>query len=97
MSNLPDGWSNFDFTLTPEAKHVFESAIPGLVGVKYTPFAFATQVVAGTHYSFLCEAESVSRNPASTVVKMRIFQALDNDDTPIEVKPIIESIETISP
>ena len=62
-----------------------------------TPFAVATQVIEGTHYSFLCEAESVIEDPARTVVKMRIFQPLDNDDTPIEVKPIIDSIETISP
>jgi hypothetical protein len=97
MSELSDGWSNFDFTLTPEAKHVFETTTSGPTGVKFTPLGFAVQVLAGTRYSFLCEAESVSRHPARSVVKIRIFQALDNGDMPIDARPVIESIETIYP
>ena len=91
-TQLPGGWSSFDFTLSPEAKHVLETAVAGLLGVKYTAFAFATQVVAGTHYSFLCEAISVTRSPSTHVVKMRIFQSLDSKQA-----PTIVSIETIAP
>jgi hypothetical protein len=95
--HIPDGWTGFDFTLTPDAKDAFESAAASLQCVKYTPIAFATQEVAGTHYSFLCEAEPQAQGAAISLVKMRIFRPLECRDTPIEVKPIIVSIETITP
>lgn len=91
-THTPGGWSHFDFTLTPEAKHVFENATAGLWGVKYTPFAFTAQTVVGTNYSFLCEAISVTRPLATNVVKMRTFQPQD-----LKELPIIISIETIRP
>jgi len=53
------GWSSFNFNITPEAKNVFDQALKGLVGVKYTPLAFATQVVAGLNYCFLTEGQVV--------------------------------------
>jgi hypothetical protein len=58
-SGLPGGWGDFSFTITPEAKNVFDQALKGLTGVKYTPLAFATQVVAGLNYCFLCEGQVV--------------------------------------
>lgn len=62
--SMAGGWSSFSFTITPEAKKVFEQALKGLVGVRYTPLAFATQVVAGLNYCFLCEGQVVSpENP----------------------------------
>lgn len=90
-------WSSFEFTLTPEAKHVFAEATSGLLGVKYTAFAFATQIVAGTGYSFLCEGVAANRSPATTVVKMRIYQPLANPLSEVEERPMIESIEAIAP
>lgn len=90
-------WSSFDFTLSPEAKHVFEEATVGLLGVKYTPFAFATQVVAGIGYAFLCEGVAPTRSPNSSVVKIRIYQPLANPATAVEDRPMIESIEAIVP
>lgn len=83
--------------LAPSPKHVFESATPGLAGVRYSPFAFATQAAAGTYYSFLCEAQSASRDPISSLVKMRVFQPPVSHDIPIDARPIIDSIETIAP
>ena len=58
-TQIPGGWSDFSFTLTPEATAVFKAALTGLVGVVYTPLAFATQVVAGLNYCFLCEGKVV--------------------------------------
>ncbi len=95
--HIPDGWTGFDFTLTPDAKDAFDSAAASLQCVKYTPIAFATQEAAGTHYSFLCEAEPHTQEAAISLVKMRIFRPLECRDHPIEVKPIIVSIETITP
>ena len=90
-------WTNVCFALSAEAKRVFEAATAGFRSVKYTPCAFASQALAGTRYSFLCEAQRVSDSPTSHAVKIRIFQPLCSLDAPIEVKPIIVSIETITP
>ena len=98
MSHFPpDGWTGFEFTLTPDAKDVFESTAARLQSVKYTPFAFAQHLVAGTYYSFLCEAEPQTEEATISVVKLRIFRPLECKDTPIDVKPILVSIETITP
>ena len=57
---MPGGWGGFSFTITPEAKSVFDQALKGLLGVQYTPLAFAIQVVNGLNYCFLCEAKVMS-------------------------------------
>jgi len=74
--NVAGGWSNFNFTLTPAAEHVFHEVTGRLLGVKYTPLAFATQVVAGTHYSFLAESQVVVPNAPEGVVVIHVFQPL---------------------
>ncbi|GMV30118.1 MAG: hypothetical protein AMXMBFR59_22430 [Rhodanobacteraceae bacterium] len=89
-TQIPGGWSNFDFTLSPEAKNVFDTAFDGLLGVKYTPFAFATQIVNGTNYSFLCEAQYMTRYPVENAVAAEVYQ-------PLEGKPHIVAIRPISP
>ncbi|WCM92394.1 hypothetical protein M5C99_18860 [Acidovorax sp. NCPPB 2350] len=91
MSNnsIPGGWTAFNFDLTPEAKKVFTEAV-NLVGVTYTPFAFATQVVAGTNYSFLAKAQTVVPNAQTRVVKLHIYQ-------PLQGQPHITQIIDIQP
>jgi hypothetical protein len=93
----PGDWTSFDFTLSPLAKYVFESATSRLAGQKYTPFAFATRGLAGTHFAFLCEAHSVAADPINNVLKVHIFQPPYNDDTPDEPSPVIVSITCIAP
>jgi hypothetical protein len=62
--HIVGGWGSFSFKITPEAERVFDQALNGLTGVKYIPVAFATQVVDGLNYSFLCEGKVVSpENP----------------------------------
>jgi hypothetical protein len=56
---MTGAWGGFSFTVTPEAKSVFDQALTGLVGVKYTPRAFAIQVVNGLNYCFLSEGKVV--------------------------------------
>ncbi|NJL28088.1 MAG: hypothetical protein HC897_09410 [Thermoanaerobaculia bacterium] len=58
-SGLMGGWSLWNFTLSPEAKKVFEHTVGLLRGVNYTPLAFATQVVDGLNYCFLCKGQVV--------------------------------------
>jgi len=55
---IPGGWSVYTTNISKEDKQVFETAVK-LVGVKYEPLAVAKQVVAGTNYSFFCNAQGV--------------------------------------
>ena len=90
MSNpVPvSGWSNFDFTLTPLAKDVFETAMQPLPGAKYTPLAFASQVAAGTNYCFLCDVQYPTAFPDGNAVKIYIYQPLDGKPLPYWIVPI---------
>ena len=84
------GWTSFDFTLTPQAKDALETALQGLVGARYTPLAFASQVVAGTNYAFLCEAEYTTDYPNENAVMVRVYQ-------PITGRAHLVSITAIRP
>ncbi|MDA8454398.1 hypothetical protein M4R22_06475 [Acidovorax sp. GBBC 3334] len=88
-NNLVGGWTAFNFDLTPEAQKVFKEAV-NLVGATYTPFAFATQVVAGTNYSFLSKVQAVVPNAQLRVVKVHIYQ-------PPQGQPHITQIIDIQP
>lgn len=78
---LAGGWTAFNFELTAEAKKVFAEAV-NLVGVKYTPMAFATQVVAGLNYCYLAQAQPVVPKAALKVVKLYVFQPLPDQGNP---------------
>ena len=89
-SGLFGGWGDFSFTITPEAKKVFDQALKGLVGVNYTPLAFATQVVKGLNYCFLCEGKVVTPG-------LPEFAALIYVYAPLEGPPHITGIKRINP
>lgn len=91
-TTIPGGYSDWNFTITPEAQKVFNEAVRGLVGVRYEPFACAKQVVAGVNYSFLAKSHPVIPNPPVQVVKIRIFAPLPNQGS---VK--LDGIEQICP
>jgi hypothetical protein len=90
MSNpvVIGAWSNFDFTLTPQAKDVFETAMPALFGAKYTPFAFASQRAAGTNYCFLCDVQYATSFPDENAVKIYIYQPSDGKPQHYRIVPI---------
>jgi hypothetical protein len=69
------GWSPYH-PLTAKDKEVFDEAMKGFVGVKYTPNTVSTQVVAGTNYRFKCTA---SMPPALVVWEaiVEIYQPLN--------------------
>jgi hypothetical protein len=70
---------------------VFNKATSGFVGVKYTPNAVASQVVAGTNYCFLCDATVADKGCSKFVAKVYIFQSLEN------AAPHIYSIHPVTP
>lgn len=71
---LLGGWSTYS-DITPEASEVFQTAMKGLVGVSYKPVAFATQAVAGTNYSFFCNATVVYPDAPNEAAIVDIYQA----------------------
>ena len=86
------GWTKFSI-LTDEAKKVFHDVKKPL-GVIYTPFAFATQVVAGINYCFLCTGEVAGPKEIEKFYKMIVFEPLPGQGELkiteiVELKPVV--------
>ncbi len=79
------GWTQFE-ALTPADKKVFDQAMEGFVGVKYTPEKVSKQVVNGTNYRFKCTALPSTKDPHPHKAIVKIH-------APIVGKPKIEEIE----
>ena len=76
---MSGGWTPYTTEISAESKSVFEKAIKVLLGVTYTPLAVATQVVAGTNFSFFCNAKAVSPNSANEAAMVLVFRPLQGD------------------
>ena len=87
---LVGAWGNFSFTITPQAKNVFDHALRGLTGVQYTPLAFAFQVVSGLNYCFLCEGKIVYPGQPELAALIYVY-------APLEGGPHITGITRINP
>ncbi|NET56361.1 MAG: hypothetical protein F6K47_09370 [Symploca sp. SIO2E6] len=81
-------WTPYSSEITPEASEVFEEALDGLVGVSYTPVAFATQIVSGTNYSFFCNAKVVYPNAPNEAAIVDIYQPLGEKAQIQDIQPI---------
>mgnify|MGYP001791809688 CR=1 FL=1 len=86
---LVGGWTPYG-PVTAEDKKVFDEALAGFVGVKYTPQSVSTQVVAGMNYRFKCEATLPGPEPIQWEAIVEIYQPL-----PGQGKPHIVSITRI--
>lgn len=78
-TNIPGGWTPYSTTISAEAMDVFKHAMHGLVGVSYTPIAFATQVVSGINYRFICNAKVVYPNAPNDAAIVQIYKPLTGD------------------
>jgi hypothetical protein len=90
QNTLAGGWSAWNFKSTTEASKVFEESLGKLLGVKYKLVAFASQLVNGTNYAFLCEAEAVTLQSLDHVVLANVHQ-------PIKGQPHITGIKSAGP
>lgn len=88
MSNIVGGWTDFNYEVTAEAKAVLTEALGGLVGVKYVPSAFATQVVAGTNYCFLCTSTGTYLPSPSFPSLVYVHKPLSGNPHVTEITPI---------
>lgn len=77
------GWTAYH-PLTPNDRKVFDEALKGFVGVKYTPQSVSTQLVNGTNYRFKC----VASMPPSDVV----WEAIVEIYAPLNGAPYITGI-----
>ena len=78
-TNLPGGWTPYSTTISADAKKVFDSVIKGLIGVKYSPLAVATQVVSGTNYRFFCNSQGGYPGALNDAVIIQIYQPLQGE------------------
>lgn len=83
-------WTDFDFSIPPEAKEILHTITSKLLGVKYVPVAMATQMVAGTNYCFLCEATGVFPGACTSLVEMFIYRPLQGEPQLSGIKPVME-------
>lgn len=87
---LAGAWKNWNFAPTPEATEAFKEATQGLAGVQYTLLAFASQLVNGTNYAFLCEAQAITLSPLTYPAVIDAFK-------PIDGKAVITGIKKVGP
>jgi hypothetical protein len=80
------GWTAYG-PITPVEQKVFNEAIKGIIGVKYTPHKVSTQLVAGTNYRFRCSASM----PPTDV----IWDAIVEIYAPLKGEPYVTGITRI--
>ena len=87
---IAGGWTSYSCDISPEAKKVFDTALKGLTGVKYTPVAVATQVVSGVNYCFFCNAKVVYPNAPNKAAMVLVYAPPDKDKAPhlISITPV---------
>lgn len=83
---ISGGWSTFSCDISKETADVFAKALSELRGVSYTPVAVATQVVAGTNYSFFCNAKVVAPNAFNQAALVNIYQPLNGSPHITEIR-----------
>lgn len=89
---LCGGYTKFR-PVTEDDVKLFEEALKGLVGVAYEPLIVATQVVSGTNFKFICNAEAAVLNPHPYLAEITIFQPLPQAE---EAKPVITGIHALN-
>lgn len=80
-SSKVGGYTPFQ-DLEKEDQDVFDAAFKGLDGVAYKPLKVSKQIVAGTNYIFMCEAEPVIKEPAKHYALVKIFAPLPGQGEP---------------
>lgn len=88
LAQMPGGWTPFSGKISKEAAAVFAAATKNLLGVKYTPVAVATQVVAGCNYAFFCNGTVVYPNAPNEAFIITIF-------APLKGGPVIREIKRV--
>ncbi|MGI0115366.1 hypothetical protein [Zooshikella sp. RANM57] len=89
-STIPGGWTLYRTDINRFEMAVFDQALDGLVGVAYTPFAVSTQVVAGTNYKFICNAQPVYPDAVPYAAIVKVYRPLHGAIQLLSITPIEE-------
>lgn len=77
MINLKvGGFTKFRVVNDDDLK-VFHEALEGFTGSSFEPLIVSTQVVAGTNYKFICNAQMVTNPPIDYTAEIMIFKPLE--------------------
>ena len=91
-TEIVGGWTETDTELTPEMEELFRKASEQLIGVNYTPVKLLEeQLVNGTNYTFLCEAEGVYPGAEKKTVTVTVHVDLDGNAEILNVEESEES------
>lgn len=84
------GWKIMNsLDITQEAQDAFDMATKELVGVDYTPLGLlGTQLVSGTNYCFLCEAQVVVPDAVSYYAIVSVYQNLQGESEILNIVPL---------
>lgn len=72
------GWTPFA-PVTKEEEKIFNKAVQGIVGVKYTPEQVSHQIVSGTNYRFICKAVSSTNPPREYYASVSFYIKPDGE------------------
>ncbi|MCJ8155609.1 hypothetical protein MKJ01_17770 [Chryseobacterium sp. SSA4.19] len=86
QEQLVGGWTKYH-PLTAEDQKVFDEALRGFVGVKYSPYEVSSQVVYGINYRYKCKASMPPRDI--------IWEAIIEIYSPVDGQPHVVSITRI--
>ncbi|MBR0418856.1 MAG: hypothetical protein IJI66_06780 [Erysipelotrichaceae bacterium] len=82
-TGLLGGWTIADVSrtdLADDEQEIWNKAVESLLGVDYEPVTvLATQVVSGTNYAFLAHATTVTAEPVSKYVIMKVYKDLEGN------------------
>jgi len=79
-------WTGFTFPVKDEDLEVFEKVTSQLIGVRYTPFAVASQLVSGKNYCFIAGGEAVMPVAPQSVAQIYVYLPLKGDPHITEIK-----------
>jgi hypothetical protein len=71
-----------------KTKDIFAKAMAGPVGVGYTPLIVATQVVDGTNYLYMCNAQVVAPGTSANPMEVIVFQPLNGPPKKTSIKNV---------
>lgn len=86
-TELVGGWTQpASPAITKEVQAAFDKAMEGFTGVSYKPVELlGTQVVAGTNYHFLCDAQVVYPGAEPYQAMVTIYEDLDGNASILDI------------
>ena len=81
------GWTAFAKPTALELE-VFNKAMKGFVGVKYTPEKVSSQVVEGMNYRFHCEGVPATLKPKPFKAMVQIYASIGGTPVITHINPI---------